>query len=241
MATLWYWMRLAAVWWARNKSAPVVLHKVLLLLAVAAAVGFMAGRLHPEADYRLLQEQMDDLRGDVRVFAGVRESNEGKIRRLRLASELNERTLAELRGRLAELEAENLHQREETIFYRQVLGAQEQAALNIYALEETPGFRPNERRLEAVLVIPQKKFSGSYYFEAVAEDKDGGRQVVRVPPQDGVPLEFERYAEIEQVINLPAQAEVKKLKLVVHDSKGEIAAEQTIETADGDNGNGNGR
>lgn len=220
----------AAEWWRGNKNAPVALQKALFFAAGFAALAFFTGRMHPEGDYWELRGRMESLRGDVRQLAADREENEGELRRLRLKTEISQKTEKLLGGRIKQLAEENMRQREEVVFYRRLLGAEAQNELNVYALEETPDFRPGYRRFSAVLVFPRTEFSGSYYFEAVAEAEDGGR-VVRAPPEKNAPLQFSVYEEIEQIAALPPDAQIGKLRLVVEDKTGRVEAEAVIEPA----------
>lgn len=217
-------------WWRQNRDNSVALRRALFFGGGAAILAFVAGRWHPEEEYRRMRGEMESLRADVRELAAARESADGEIRRLRLAATLGEKTAAHLQERIEELTAESLRRREEAIFYRRVLGAESQPALNIYALEETPDFHPGHRRFSAVLIFPQTKFSGGYYFDAVVREDDETR-IVRAPAEGSAPLEFNGYGEIEETVALPSEAEIAKLRLVVENAKGEVETEQEIEAS----------
>lgn len=220
-------------WWRENKDAPIALRRSLAFVALSAALSFLLGRWHPEEDYDNLQREMARLRADVRLLAAARESGDGEIRRLRLEASLGEKAARRFRDKIEKLTAENLQQREEAIFYRRLLGAERQPSLNVYALEETPDFHPDHRRFSAVLIFPQTKFAGGYYFEAAART-NGETQILRAPPDGTAPLQFEVYGEVEQTVALSSDAEIAKLRLVVENAKGEVAAEQEIEASDAD-------
>lgn len=223
----WDFFYAARAWWHKNKNTPIALQRALFVIMLAATIAFVVGRVRPETDYRRLQLQNRELRENVREFALVREQNESAIRRAKLATALGDKSAARLRQRIGELTAENLRRSEEAIFYRRALGAESQSALNVYALESTPDFRPGEHLLSAVLIFPQTQFSGGYYFEIITTAEP---TIVRVPTEDNVLLELDSYAEIEQVVVLPDGAEIGKLRLVVEDANGDVQAEAVIET-----------
>ncbi|MGI9306791.1 MAG: hypothetical protein ACR2P5_05740 [Gammaproteobacteria bacterium] len=211
------WLR---EFWRRNKNAPVALQKTLFIAGMAAAIAFIGGRIHPESVYRELEDNIENLRGDMRGLAAAREKNESEIRRSRLAEEIGQKAAKILDGRIEELAAENMRLREEIIFYRRFVGAESHGELNIYALEETPDFRAGYRRFSAVLVYPQTEFSGSYYFEAAVAGENGAERVVRAPSEENAPLQFDSYAEIGQIVELPSDAQIAKLRLVVNNKDG---------------------
>ncbi|MGU9952155.1 MAG: hypothetical protein ACNYPH_07675 [Gammaproteobacteria bacterium WSBS_2016_MAG_OTU1] len=238
MRILLHCLRWIIDWWAQNKNAPILFWKALSVMVAMSILAFVVGQLRPEEDYYKLRNEMAELRDDVRGFAVHRQDNERKIRHLHLQAELDKKTLDKLQRHLKKLNLENIRRREEAIFYRQVLGGKKESALKVYALEETPDFRPRYRRLSAALVLPQKEFSGSYYFEAITEN-NGSEVLVRVPPKDNVPLTFKIYVEIDQVVELAVDAKIQKLRLVVQDKKGKIVADEVIQEGDEDNLEGN--
>lgn len=215
-------------WWHQNKDTPVSLRSALMMALVLAAIGVVIGRWHPEEDYRVLRDKMISLREDVRQLAASREKGEREMRRLHLAAERGKKSEEKFRARIEELTIEEMRRREEAIFYRRVLGAETQPALNVYALEETPDFRPGHHRFSAVLVYPQTAFKGGYYFEAVAITGNG-EQIFRVPPEDLAPLDFDKYEEIEQTVSLPADAQISKLRVVIQNEEGEIETDAELE------------
>ena len=89
----------------------------------------------------------------------------------------------------------------------------------IYALDETPDFRPQRRRLSAALVRTSKSkpFNGAYYFEVV-QNIDGTKKIVRVPPKPAA-LKFKLYREIEEIMELSELAEIENIRLVVLNKK----------------------
>ena len=214
-------------WWRDNKNSPVALKKCVFVVATVSVISFLIGQGLPEEDYTRLESRISTLRGDVRDFAETREKTHDEIRRLRLTGQLNEQLSRRLSDRIEELTAENLRRREEALFYRRTLGAESQASLNVYALEETPDFRPGYRRLSAVLIYPQTEFTGGYYFEAVVAQGEE-RTVQRTPKKGILPLELDVYAEVEQVMELPTESYIAKLRLVVEDENGEVIAEAEI-------------
>lgn len=216
-------------WWRENKNAPIPLYKALIFFALSAVLAFLVGRWHPEEDYRRLDAEAAALRADIRALAAAHEAENLEMRRLRLEASLGEKAAEKFRKRIEQLTADNLRWREEASFYRRLLGAERQSALNVYALEETPDFHPDHRRFSAVLIFPQTEFRGGYYFEAVARAEDGRARVVRAPPEGVAPLDFNVYGEIEQTVALPSGEEVVKLRLVVENEKGEVEAEGEVE------------
>ena len=215
-------------WYREHKDTPVALNKALIFLLMAVALAFLIGRWHPEADYRELENELAALRATVRELAAARENEYVEVRHLRLEASLGEKAARKFRERVEQLTTENLHWREEAAFYRRLLGAEEQAALNVYALGETPDFRPNHRRFSAVLVFPQTEFKGGYYFEAVIRAGDRTHEV-RAPAEGFAPVNFKVYSEIEQTVALPSDEEIVKLRLVVQNEKGEVEAEEAVE------------
>ena len=230
---------LAAFWraWLRRKDIPVPFWKALLAAVLAAAAAFAGGQLRPEDDYATLRAEAARLHGDVRSFADSRESGERRLRHLSLQSSLDRKTLETLRSHLRSMAAENLRRREEAAFYRRILGGEQKPSLRVYALEEVPDFRPRWRRLLAALVMPQKEFVGEYYFEAAVAGPRG-EKILRAPAEGAEPLQFKIYAEIEQPLRLAQGEEIKKIRLVVLNDKGEVAADEVLqeETPPSENG-----
>ena len=218
-------------WWRDNRDTPIALKKALLFMLLVAALTFSIGRFHPAEDYRRLLDTVADLRTDTRQFAQQKEKNEREIIKLRASLSVNEKLLQELQARNADLAMDNTHRREEAEFFRRILGRQSQDAIKIYALEKTPDFRPDHRRLSAVLVRGQAKkpFKGGYYFEVVEIDKDNTRRITRSPASANTPLVFDAYIEIEQVLKLPPASDIEKLRMVIVDEKNNIVAENSIE------------
>ena len=217
-------------WWRAHSNMPVPLKKAILAAVLVAVAAFYMGRLHPQSDYADLQLTANQLRGDFRQLAQVREDDEIELRRLRLQVRLDEETISRLKLHSRELTRENLEQLEKEVFYKQ-LGARTKEKLNIYALEETPDFRPGVRLFSAALITPPRRhFVGGYYFEAVTKKGDTiNAKLVRAPKEGVVSLSVNIYADIEEAVEMSDDLEINRLRLVVVDKNGNHAAEAVLE------------
>lgn len=222
MNALWRAIRILREAWAKTATISATLRTALYFALGAAVLGFLIGRATPEGRYQEMRSEMSDLREDLRVLAAEREVSRSELNRLRLSEELGEKMAGSLRQKIEELIAENLRIREKVVFYQNLLDTEPGPALNVYALDDTPDFEPNFRLFSAVLVLPGKDFSGSYYFQAVV-DRGGDEQVLRAPTSGAVPLQFNTYTEISQRMEIPSGTQIKRLRLIVLGEEGEEA------------------
>ena len=211
-------------WWIAKKNTPVRFQYALIVGLLLVLIAFFAGRLYPESDYRQLRQKNQNLDNDVRQLSDRRQEDERQISRLELSQEISNTTVRHLQKKIKTLSADNLQYREDLIFYQRALGTGSDSSLKIYALESAPDFSEDTRQLFAVLLFSKKEFSGDYFFELAFDDND--KEIIkREPATENFPLNFNLYHEIEHSIKLPADVVIKKMRLVVRDENGKIAAE----------------
>ena len=219
--------------WRQWRHEEVSLKKVLFGVTLTAAIFFLLGRQYPESDYRKLRALLEQRQNELRTFAAADVRRERDIIKMRTAAKLNAKTIAALEIKIGEMSTNNLKHREEVVFFREALGKKPaNQEMAIYALDETPDFSPQRRRLSAALVRTSKSkaFSGAYYFEVV-QNIDGAQKIVRVPPKPAT-LKFKLYREIEEIVELSELAEIENLRLVVLNKKGDIIAQEILLTAE---------
>ena len=164
--------------WRQWRYEEVSLKKVLFGVTLTAAIFFLLGRQYPESDYRKLRAQLEQRQNELRTFAAGDARRDREIIKMRTAAKLNAKTIAALESKIGEMSADNLKHREKVVFFREALGEKPaNQEMAIYALDETPDFRPQRRRLSAALVRTSKSkpFNGAYYFEVV-QNIDGTKK-----------------------------------------------------------------
>ena len=219
--------------WRQWRYEEVSLKKVLFGVTLTAAIFFLLGRQYPESDYRKLRAQLEQRQNELRTFAAGDARRDREIIKMRTAAKLNAKTIAALESKIGEMSADNLKHWEKVVFFREALGEKPaNQEMAIYALDETPDFRPQRRRLSAALVRTSKSkpFNGAYYFEVV-QNIDGTKKIVRVPPKPAA-LKFKLYREIEEIMELSELAEIENIRLVVLNKKGAIIAQEVLLTAE---------
>ena len=221
----------------------VTLGWALAFCGLAMVLAFLLGRAHPEEDYRLIAEDLSAARQDARAARNERTAAERESRALRARADLNKSAATALARRAEAAEREKTALAERVAFYQRLFGERnpDDGELAIQALEVTPDFLPNRHHLSAVLLRngdSRKPFEGRYYFEAV-ERAGEKSEIVRIPAE-GAELSFDFYLEIEERLELPANAEIENVRLVVTDADGRHVAESAlIESAGGGGRGGN--
>ena len=215
--------------WLLWRNEPVPLKKSLFIISLAVIIAFLLGGQYPESGYQKLQEQLEQLWEKERNFAEINTRLNKELIRIRASEKINDKTIAALEKKIINLSNDNINHREEVVFFREALGnISAKQDLSIYALDESPDFRPNRRRLHAALVRTSKKkeFQGSYYFEVIFADTN---EITHIPEKPAA-LKFSLYQEIEEIIELSEDIEIKNLRLLVLDKKGNIVTQETLLT-----------
>ena len=212
------------------------LSKALALMALAAALAFLLGANFSSPENRKQFAQLETLDKRVRDLADadVRRSREAADLRAQLAMRAAENERLENENR--DLVSDVLRREEQLLFYRQIIDAKSaDREIVIHALSQEPGFEPGERKLSAVLIRSRRgKFKGAYHFEIVSA-RDGLEFVKRIP-EEPAKLDFQQYLELSESINLPDDARIIKMRLVVTNAKKAVVAtnEEVFNESDDD-------
>ncbi len=216
----------------------LALAKVRRMLAFGAALvlAFWLGSGYSPSSQNL--PDIKSLDGKVRELAKEQIAHSQENEQLRAQLALRDAEVAQLTAENRDLVSDILRRDETILTYRQIIDA-EGGQMVIHALAEDPGFASGRRRLSAVLVRSKSgTFKGAYYFEIVSID-NGIESALRAPQQPAK-LDFQRYREITESINLPDDARIVKMRLIVADAKGRVIASDEAFFGGGENDGENG-
>lgn len=198
--------------------------------------GSSSSNLHSSSSSSGTLPDVESLDNEVRGLAMAQIAHSLENEELRAQLALRDAEIAKLTDENRDLINDVLRRDETILTYRQIIDATG-GDMVIHALAQDPGFAPGRRRLSAVLVRAKRgKFKGAYYFEIVGVDN--GVEKVSRAPQKPAKLNFERYREITETIDLSDDARIKKMRLIVTDAKNKIIAIDELVFGGGeDNGN----
>ncbi|MCH9757819.1 MAG: hypothetical protein K0U19_01775 [Proteobacteria bacterium] len=251
----WFFAALTTYWhWWNKKYISVKVATAYLLLL--SGLFFLLGKQHPQSDYRKLENQVEETKAEMRLFASEIARRNGLVNNIRAREKLNEKTIELLEEQIKKLETKNVQWQEKTTIYQHLLEnkTSENVEIIIHALEINPDFARQGWELSAILVRQGKRktFKGSYYFEFVTTDTDGNHTVNRLPESGNKKFDMTFYYEIKELIDLPQDINIDNIRIVILNQKEKqvTAAElgynrnnDDIQNGNGngyDNGNGNG-
>lgn len=118
-------------------------------LSAAAALGMLTVGCEGDLPLRMVQQDVDAMRGEVAVVAGTRQHMEDRLRRIEDRLEKSERTRAVLEEKLGRAEAELKSQSAKTVQERQAF-LQSQAALTVKLDELATSVRLSQGQTEGI-------------------------------------------------------------------------------------------
>ena len=206
-----------------------------LVLVAAMALAFWLGIGFSSPQQRQLRGQIESLDNKVRELAQAELQRVHETAKLRAQLELGDAERAQMAAENRALISDILRRDERILTYSHIIDGGDRPII-IHAITEEPGFVSGQRQLNAVLErFRRGKFKGAYHFEIVSII-NGIESVLRAPPKPAK-LNFQRYLEITETVNLPDDARIIKIGVIITDNKKQTIASHEESFDDDENNN----